>query len=593
MRLKTELASILILTSLFFISIFSIIFYYYARAGFVEQVENQLSSVAEHKKTVVESYLLNRQGEFRTLHSLPVILENLYQFHLTEEEEYLAQVEATLVEYAASMPHVKDVHAQDTNRVIVASSTPHYIGSAYTSPRVKISSHDSENSYFIEKNDTLIFQISTPVHHKNRHIGRLLIEFFAHEIKDIGKDYFGLGQTGETVIAVRNEEGEIIYLFPPRFVPDGQFIPVDTTTDQATLRAMKGEEAFFEEISDYRNESVLAITHYMDYPGWGLITKLDTEEGLRTVHFIRDLTIWIAIIFAIIFITTSYFLSDYLVKPIEKITSAAVRISKGDLSKKVSLQRKNELGTLSKSFNIMTDKLIEAREGLEEKIEELNRSNDSLNRFAYIVSHDLKSPLASITALSDLLKDEYKEQMDEQGQIMFGMLQTKVEHMQQLIDGILQYSRMGNCMGQDVDTDTGAVIDEVFEDASGKKKVNFVKEGDFPKIFINRTCLKQVFQNLVSNSVKYMDKEEGYIKASYSKEGKHHIFTISDNGPGIDPKYHEKIFEIFNTGALTGSKESTGVGLAIVQRIVENYKGSVKIQSAPGEGTAFTICLPI
>ncbi|PTR16471.1 MULTISPECIES: Tar ligand binding domain-containing protein [unclassified Nitrosospira] len=223
---------------------------------------------------------------------------------------------------------------------------------------------------------------------------------------------------------------------------------------------------------------------------------------------------------------------------------------------------------------------------------ELESANEELKSFAYVVSHDLKAPLRAIGALADWLATDYADKLDDQGKEHLRLLVSRVHRMGNLIDGILQYSRVGRVKEAPVAMDVGRVIREVIELIAPPENVTIEIEAPMPTIVAEPTRVQQIFQNLLSNAIKYMDKPRGEIRIACNDEGNQWKFSVSDNGPGIESRHYDKIFQLFQTLAPRDRIESTGVGLALVKKIVEIYGGRIWLESRPGEGSTFFFTLP-
>jgi len=223
---------------------------------------------------------------------------------------------------------------------------------------------------------------------------------------------------------------------------------------------------------------------------------------------------------------------------------------------------------------------------------DLESANEELKSFAYVVSHDLKAPLRAIGALADWLSTDYLDKFDDEGREHMRLLVSRVHRMGNLIDGILQYSRVGRVREAPVEVKVDEVLRDVIDFIAPSPNVTITIENTLPSIVIEPTRIQQIFQNLLSNAIKYMDKPQCEIRIGCIAEGEHWRFRISDNGPGIESRHFEKIFQLFQTLAPRDRVESTGVGLTLVKKIVEMYGGNIWVESTPGEGTTFFFTLP-
>jgi PAS domain S-box-containing protein len=225
-------------------------------------------------------------------------------------------------------------------------------------------------------------------------------------------------------------------------------------------------------------------------------------------------------------------------------------------------------------------------------MDELESANEELRSFAYVVSHDLKAPLRAIGALADWLSTDYAAKFDDEGKEHMRLLVSRVHRMGNLIDGILEYSRVGRVREDLVGVNVGQVVHEVIDLIAPPANVTIRIENPLPTVVAEPTRIQQIFQNLLSNSIKYMDKPRGEIRIGCRAEGEKWKFSVSDNGPGIEPRHFERIFQLFQTLAPRDRIESTGVGLALVKKIVEMYGGDIWLESTPGAGSTFYFTLP-
>ena len=231
---------------------------------------------------------------------------------------------------------------------------------------------------------------------------------------------------------------------------------------------------------------------------------------------------------------------------------------------------------------------------IKEQNEALLRSNSALEQFAYVASHDLKEPLRNINTYSFLLSENLKGDAKDTAKEYLGLISEGAGHMNDLLQGILAYSRLTqNTHALNEVVDLNHALEKVKETLGNiiqEKKVTI--ESDFlPTIRSNKMQIYQLFQNLISNAIKFNDKEQPLIQIRYWKEADGHHFEFKDNGIGFDEKYKEKIFQIFQR--LEGRKYAgTGVGMAICRNIVEQHHGDISVTSTPGIGTSFFIHLP-
>jgi PAS domain S-box-containing protein len=218
-------------------------------------------------------------------------------------------------------------------------------------------------------------------------------------------------------------------------------------------------------------------------------------------------------------------------------------------------------------------------------LKELENNNNELQEYAHIVSHDLKSPLRSIEALTSWIKEDNKGKLDEASLKNFGLIEMTLEKMEQLISDILKYSSIDSNDQDSQKVNLNTLIKDLIQVLYVPENISVKILKKLPIVKGDKTKFQQVFQNLIGNAIKFNDKEKGRITIDHQEEKSYHQFSVSDNGIGIDKKYYDSIFKIFNS--LKHSKDSSGIGLSIVKKIVDLYQGNIWITSELNKGTTF------
>jgi len=224
-------------------------------------------------------------------------------------------------------------------------------------------------------------------------------------------------------------------------------------------------------------------------------------------------------------------------------------------------------------------------------LEQLEKTNQELKDFAYVVSHDLKAPLRGIHTLANWISTDYADKFDEEGKEQLALLSRRVDRMHNLIDGILQYSRVGRVREEKTQVNLNELVPTIVDMVAPPENITITVENELPVVEFEETRIIQVFQNLLSNAVKYMDKPEGKIEIGCIEEDAFWKFSVKDNGPGIEERYFERIFQMFQTLSPRDEFESTGVGLTLVKKIIELYGGRIWLESKVGIGSTFFFTL--
>jgi len=241
---------------------------------------------------------------------------------------------------------------------------------------------------------------------------------------------------------------------------------------------------------------------------------------------------------------------------------------------------------------------IRIQKKMEEKqqqfLEKIQQKNQELDRFASVVSHDLKTPLRGISSLAHWIERDLNGSAPQNVKENIQLIKKQVIRMDQLIQSILEYSRVGKAKVKPELVDVNKLIQEIIHNMEAANAFVFDIPDDLPTFKTEQVLLYQVFANLISNAINHHDKKTGHIGISwsYSPQERMYTFSVQDDGPGIEPKYQERIFEIFQTLAAKHNTDSTGVGLAIIKKIVSEKGGDITLVSAKDEGATFTFTWP-
>ena len=225
---------------------------------------------------------------------------------------------------------------------------------------------------------------------------------------------------------------------------------------------------------------------------------------------------------------------------------------------------------------------------LKESNQKLKEINKQLDEFVYIVSHDLKAPLRGLSSISSFLEDELGSDLKPEVAELLGLIKKRTAWMQNLVSSILHYSRMSNSCAVKEDAPVKELIENIIEIIDPPENFKFEVADNLPVLRAEKIKIHEVFQNLISNGIKYNNKEHGLIRIGFYEYPDHYDFYVQDNGQGIKPEHFERIFGIFQTLSPKENTDSTGIGLTIVKKIVEQQGGKVSLTSEYGEGTKFT-----
>jgi signal transduction histidine kinase len=271
---------------------------------------------------------------------------------------------------------------------------------------------------------------------------------------------------------------------------------------------------------------------------------------------------------------------------VRNLRTAALEMASGDLDRPVPLGGEDELGDLSRALEQM-------RANLKDREERLQEANEELESFAYSVSHDLRAPLRAIAGFTGILLDEHRERLGEEGNRLLERVDDAAYRMGELIDGLLKFSRLSRVELNPQMTDMDGLLREVLIDYKAQMESRRIELVVRPLglAACDRGAFTHVFSNLISNAAKYTrSRPQPRIEIGCDQGESETIYYVRDNGVGFDMKYADKLTQVFQK--LHPGYEGSGVGLAIVRRVVEKHGGKLWAESAPEHGATFFISLP-
>jgi signal transduction histidine kinase len=246
--------------------------------------------------------------------------------------------------------------------------------------------------------------------------------------------------------------------------------------------------------------------------------------------------------------------------------------------------------------NALLKKEIAERQEAEQRQAELIKTVENINKelkdFASIVSHDLKAPLRGIKSLASWILEDCSDKLGQEANEQLNMLLGRVDRMYDLVEGVLRYSRAGRTEENPLRVDLNKCIPDIIDMLAPPKNIKITIENKMPVVECEETRIMQLFQNLLGNAIKYMDKPKGQINICCVEEDGFWKFSIADNGPGIEEKHFERIFKMFQTLSVSDKPEGTGVGLSIAKKIAEMCGGKIWVESQAGKGSTFFFTLP-
>ncbi len=252
-----------------------------------------------------------------------------------------------------------------------------------------------------------------------------------------------------------------------------------------------------------------------------------------------------------------------------------------ETTKEIALEQKNEISIQSRA-------LSKVNAELKENLKQLENYNSELDGFNRIVSHDLKAPLVAMHSLVSFIEEDTKSKVNKGTKQHIELLKERISKMDTLINGLLEYSKIARGSKVKHNFSFNDLLVEVFESVNINEENRIILPKIDTEVYANRIELKHVFHNLISNAIRHNDKDKAIINVNVIKKERKYVFSVTDNGPGIEEKYHSKIFEMFSQLDTNSTNNSSGIGLSIVKRIVLENKGQITVDSEKGIGTTIS-----
>ncbi|WP_272149627.1 sensor histidine kinase [Tenacibaculum aiptasiae] len=274
---------------------------------------------------------------------------------------------------------------------------------------------------------------------------------------------------------------------------------------------------------------------------------------------------------------------------IEKLKNVISTLNSYDLTEENDEISELDSSKLVDVIDNQTKEILQINKQRDRLLENLERRNKELNEYTHLVTHDLKSPLQSIDALTFWLRDDYKEALGKDGREKINLIRENVEKMDELVKGIAKYSTIGKLIKDTYEVDLNKTVNKVIKRISVPNNITLSIPEILPMVQGDNFRLEELFFSILDNAVKFNDKEQGDIRINYTDKKGFWEFSIKDNGKGMEEKYFDKIFLAFQK--LENDYKSAGIGLSIVKKIIEQYEGEIWIESELTKGTTFYFTL--
>jgi signal transduction histidine kinase len=382
------------------------------------------------------------------------------------------------------------------------------------------------------------------------------------------------------------------------------FSLVDSVTERQALggamgRLIRGDSQVETTFLTLDGQRYLAGMVHLREIGWIGLVLMDLSVLIEQGQFVP-----VALLFGVSLLvalgSTALLLHRLVLVRVARLDTSTRRIAEGDYSVEIPEGPPDEVGRLALSFKRMADTIFDHTQNLEQRVAErtteLNRINTELQHFSYVISHDLREPLRTISNYLKLLNRRYSDHLPPDAREFVGFAVDGAQRMDRMIVNLLEYSRAGRSDREPGPVDMAVVTRQALAslDQAIRRAGAVLEVGELPTVTGDATLLGGLMQNLIGNALKYRapDRQPAIRVAAERSEGKW-LFRVADNGIGIDPEFHDRVFQIFQRLHTDAEIEGAGIGLASCKRIVERHGGRIWVESVPGQGSDFLFTLPV
>jgi signal transduction histidine kinase len=604
-----------------------------SQAVILNEVESKLLTAAESKIVQIESYALERTLDVTALAQIPTVveavvrLESVLQSEGIESNSYQDAQESVrlLLRFTLERAGYTNLMLFSESGDLLFSVLPSAdIGGRYPDlypQSALVQSLDNARTLLETEisqlapvpgaeSDQAVAFISAPVLDDGIVVGMIAIQLDNNDMYSVISDRLGLGESGVTVVVYSNGD-DLIFAAPTFHAPEvalQSIYRVNREHTQPLEQAIHGIQG--EGITrDYRNQQVIGVWRYLPSLRWGMLVKLDTQEAFAPLVNQRNLVLGLGILTLLVIVATSYSLANSLSRPVKNLVQATQLVAGGVYENKIAVQGTGEIAQLVDAFDLLINNTIQARTQELEHVAQQERENNRLkDEFIAVMSHELRTPLNAILGMTEGLKDEVFGEVNKKQLKSLQTIEASGFHLLSLINDILDVAKIESGKLKpdltmvslvDLCTSSLAFVKELAQRKNISIKATYTDA--ITSFSGDERLLRQVLINLLSNAVKFTP-EAGVIKLSTSlvprpdaSTGKPYFrIAVEDSGIGIATKDFNKLFKPFVQidSALNREYAGTGLGLALVKKIVDLHDGRIHLTSKLGKGSCFAIDLP-
>lgn len=615
MNLRKKILLLLLCVALLPVLLTGYAAYYFSRKSLENETVAYLSSANAHRSSRIIRWIENAKMELEYLAMMPVIHQSLGKVmseHVefdTEHEQKHRDLVHDYLQALVSKGRYNEIFLIRPDDGVVLLSTDIFQEGKIKQDRPYfrrgLEKTSIQNIYYSMAIGEPVMTISTPVRDEN---GKLLAVMAGrpnlHDLSEILEEGVNAKASEDAYLV----NAENFFITEPRF---GKSYALHRSVYTHGVRAALSGESGTAQYTSYQGRTVIGAFTFMAEWNIALITEIDRDEYLAPIRQLQQMILFIGFLMAALALLIGWRSADMLLRPLARLVDSVNALDADNLIFEHRFKGSDEIATLASAFAGVTGRLRstlvskeellreigirrETERQLTETMTQLQNSNRELEQFAYVASHDLQEPLRMVSSFVQLLSDRYQGQLDDKAQKYINYAVDGAMRMQVLIHDLLEFSRVSTRGSAFARTASEEIVTEAISnlnmaiDESGA----VITHEELPEIFCDRRQIVQVFQNLIANAIKFCTRRPPVVHIGTKPDSEAWFFWVRDNGIGIESRYAEKIFVIFQRLHSREEYPGTGIGLALCKRIIERHGGRIWFESEPGSGTTFFFTLP-
>jgi signal transduction histidine kinase len=567
----------------------------------------QLDSLAAVQKARVQQVIYqNFEVDLSLVQHDSLLIDLLARFEASGSAADRAALADQLSALEASAPIIHNVVVLTTGGVVVVAShlpTETTQLSRFVGGLAGLSGNVL-GPLILDDTGILVHAMVGPMFHDGINIGSVVVETTTLDFLDLVSDYSGLGRTGETMLAMKDPQGDALMITPLRFDPDATLTRrvSRSESDRPIVRALNGEEGVFADTVDYRGQRVFSATRYVPESGWGIVVKMDRSEALAGAATFGWIMLGGLLVIGTIALGAGWLGVRAIRRPVLELTSVADAVAAGDTSTRAPVRSHDEIGTLADAFNKMTSTLVEERATLERRVvertealgesarqlEELVRSKADL---VASVSHELRTPLTVMVGYVTEVANRWDSFTAEERGELLGIALVQGAELAAIVEDLLvaAQTEAGELTIQAEAVDLGPLVTGVVEHIQLDDRRPIGVGGRSAVVWAEAGRVRQILRNLLSNAVRHGGPT---IEVEMVPNGPATHLLVRDDGPGLGHDRVEHIFDMYDRGnAGAGKPGSIGIGLTISRRLARLMGGDLTYRYEAGR-SVFDLTLP-